>query len=150
MDLEQYNTMYFILFFLFKQKTAYEMRISDGSSDVCSSDLPIVGQNKLNEVYVVGHLHVDLFELTELPDMALSNRQGYKSDDPRYEAVREYVRKELLADILRRRETYTDLLNAEKKKQKEKAQRDTEARLRASVDARSEERRVGTECVSRG
>src|SRR3546814_1799650 len=28
------------LFFLFKQKTAYEMRISDWSSDVCSSDLP--------------------------------------------------------------------------------------------------------------
>ena len=97
--------------------------------------LPVVGQNKLNEVYVVGQLHVDLFELTELPDMALSNRQGYKSDDPRYEAVRDYVRKELLADILRRRETYTDLVNAEKKKQKEKAQRDAEARLRASVDA---------------
>src|SRR3546814_2597867 len=29
----------FILFFFFKQKTAYEMRISDWSSDVCSSDL---------------------------------------------------------------------------------------------------------------
>src|SRR3546814_1795249 len=28
-----------IAFFLFKQKTAYEMRISDWSSDVCSSDL---------------------------------------------------------------------------------------------------------------
>src|SRR3546814_4974124 len=29
----------FRLFFFFKQKTAYEMRISDWSSDVCSSDL---------------------------------------------------------------------------------------------------------------
>src|SRR3546814_7412367 len=29
----------FALFFFFKQKTAYEMRISDWSSDVCSSDL---------------------------------------------------------------------------------------------------------------
>src|SRR3546814_2100068 len=29
----------FWLFFFFKQKTAYEMRISDWSSDVCSSDL---------------------------------------------------------------------------------------------------------------
>src|SRR3546814_17163357 len=28
-----------MLFFFFKQKTAYEMRISDCSSDVCSSDL---------------------------------------------------------------------------------------------------------------
>src|SRR3546814_17048114 len=30
----------YVLFFFFKQKTAYEMRISDWSSDVCSSDLP--------------------------------------------------------------------------------------------------------------
>src|SRR3546814_11290791 len=37
--------MYF--FFFFKQKTAYEMRISDWSSDVCSSDL----QSKLQIVY---------------------------------------------------------------------------------------------------
>src|SRR3546814_16227450 len=28
-----------LLFFFFKQKTAYEVRISDWSSDVCSSDL---------------------------------------------------------------------------------------------------------------
>src|SRR3546814_5826227 len=32
-------------FFFFKQKTAYEMRISDWSSDVCSSDLLAVGQD---------------------------------------------------------------------------------------------------------
>src|SRR3546814_5894088 len=31
--------MSYILVFFFKQKTAYEMRISDWSSDVCSSDL---------------------------------------------------------------------------------------------------------------
>src|SRR3546814_10845118 len=31
--------MYYSCFFFFKQKTAYEMRISDWSSDVCSSDL---------------------------------------------------------------------------------------------------------------
>src|SRR3546814_8983217 len=29
------------MFFFFKQKTAYEMRISDRSSDVCSSDLDL-------------------------------------------------------------------------------------------------------------
>src|SRR3546814_20678300 len=35
------------LFFFFKQKTAYEMRISDWSSDVCSSDLlPLEGLSK--------------------------------------------------------------------------------------------------------
>src|SRR3546814_2101603 len=31
----------FVSVFLFKQKTAYEMRISDWSSDVCSSDLGV-------------------------------------------------------------------------------------------------------------
>src|SRR3546814_4632728 len=31
--------MSYVFFFFFKQKTAYEMRISDWSSDVCSSDL---------------------------------------------------------------------------------------------------------------
>src|SRR3546814_5986001 len=31
--------LYLLIFFFFKQKTAYEMRISDWSSDVCSSDL---------------------------------------------------------------------------------------------------------------
>src|SRR3546814_8598497 len=30
-----------VIVFFFKQKTAYEMRISDWSSDVCSSDLPV-------------------------------------------------------------------------------------------------------------
>src|SRR3546814_7066777 len=34
-----YCAEYFCCFFFFKQKTAYEMRISDWSSDVCSSDL---------------------------------------------------------------------------------------------------------------
>src|SRR3546814_1909196 len=31
--------LFLCFFFFFKQKTAYEMRISDWSSDVCSSDL---------------------------------------------------------------------------------------------------------------
>src|SRR3546814_3332981 len=36
---------FLLLFFFFKQKTAYEMRISDWSSDVCSSDLPVTVQD---------------------------------------------------------------------------------------------------------
>src|SRR3546814_4128062 len=37
-----YSIIFFfnVFLFFFKQKTAYEMRISDWSSDVCSSDLP--------------------------------------------------------------------------------------------------------------
>src|SRR3546814_8847886 len=41
-----------VYFFFFKQKTAYEMRISDWSSDVCSSDLKGVGE-KAMEILVV-------------------------------------------------------------------------------------------------
>src|SRR3546814_1887034 len=33
------SEVFYALVFFFKQKTAYEMRISDWSSDVCSSDL---------------------------------------------------------------------------------------------------------------
>ncbi|MDD2237174.1 MAG: ATP-binding protein, partial [Kiritimatiellae bacterium] len=95
--------------------------------------LPVVGQNKLNEVYVVGQLHVDLFELTELPDMALSNRQGYKTDDPRYEAVRIYVR-ELLAEILKMREVFTDTGKAKKKRKKVEQQQADEERLKQAID----------------
>src|SRR3546814_4105137 len=38
------------VFLLFKQKTAYEMRISDWSSDVCSSDLGAKRPRKLSQV----------------------------------------------------------------------------------------------------
>lgn len=96
--------------------------------------LPIVGQNKLNEVYVVGQLYVDIFELSELPDMALSNRQGYKSDDPRYEAVIKYVRTTLLPDILRKRSIYSNEQNREKKQRKLDNQKNTEAKFREAVD----------------
>src|SRR3546814_4799515 len=40
--------------FLFKQKTAYEMRISDWSSDVCSSDLTLLhGDTHLGNIYLL-------------------------------------------------------------------------------------------------
>lgn len=97
--------------------------------------LPVVGQNKLNEVYVVGQLHIDLFELTELPDMALSNRQGYKSDDPRYITVLDYIRNELLSDILKKREIFSDLSKSKKKEKREEELRKNEEKLKQSMDA---------------
>src|SRR3546814_3258571 len=42
-----------LVFFFFKQKTAYEMRISDWSSDVCSSDL--IRNNRGLEPTDLGH-----------------------------------------------------------------------------------------------
>src|SRR3546814_9363392 len=77
----------FFCCFLFKQKTAYEMRISDWSSDVCSSDLlvhrqwpdcpPYEGQHET----VVPHLTVahgaDVERLVRLdltPELPLTGR----------------------------------------------------------------------------
>src|SRR3546814_17745153 len=45
------------LFFLFKQKTAYEMRISDWSSDVCSSDLLVGVGREGNACSIAAGLH---------------------------------------------------------------------------------------------
>src|SRR3546814_9895184 len=44
-------------FFFFKQKTAYEMRISDWSSDVCSSDLLAGPLQRLQALDRSGHFH---------------------------------------------------------------------------------------------
>src|SRR3546814_5428408 len=40
-----------VLFVFFKQKTAYEMRISDWSSDVCSSDLADIWSEKHDDIW---------------------------------------------------------------------------------------------------
>ena len=96
--------------------------------------LPRVGQNKLNESYVVGQLHCDLFELSELPDMALSNRQGYKTDDPRYVLVERYVRDILLAQILAMRTRYTDEKNKAKKLAARRSLEKSEQKFKEAVD----------------
>src|SRR3546814_7682410 len=80
---------YFLfLFFFFKQKTAYEMRISDWSSDVCSSDL-------------------------------FADDTGFQE---KFAAVKR-ANKEKLANLVG-------------------------SRMGIRIDPRSEERRVGKECVS--
>lgn len=92
--------------------------------------IPSVGKNKLQEVYIAGQLHVDLFEETELPDMALSNRQGYKSDDKRYQEVLKYVKDELLPEILDMRSVYSECVNAKKKIKKLEEQKNREQELK--------------------
>src|SRR3546814_9767770 len=91
-------------FFCFKQKTAYEMRISDWSSDVCSSDLQLFVGASIG--FAIGPTDGATVEtLTRNADLAL-----YKSKDKGGNVVAAYV---------------------------------------ASLHAqRSEERRVGKECVS--
>lgn len=97
--------------------------------------LPVVGQNKLPEVFIVGQLHIDIFEFTELPDMALSNRQGYKSDDPRYQAVLDFVRNDLLPDVLKMRDIFVALGKKKKNEKKLEQQKLGETNFRKSIDS---------------
>src|SRR3546814_4017295 len=95
-------------FFFFKQKTAYEMRISDWSSDVCSSDL-------------IADILVD-------PEGALERRSHW-----------EKTSHSLLVGVI------LHVLYADEEK--------TLARVAGFMSdprrSRSEERRVGKECVSK-
>src|SRR3546814_8273060 len=78
--------VFFIVFF-FKQKTAYEMRISDWSSDVCSSDLRLhhlflvhdhaVGrrQDRLQQLVRILHLGAAVLALDEVRDQRSEERR---------------------------------------------------------------------------
>src|SRR3546814_7183689 len=66
----------FVMFFFFKQKTAYEMRISDWSSDVCSSDLPDQG---VRPTYCKG----DGARSWTVDDFCCSNPHSLPGDVPR-------------------------------------------------------------------
>src|SRR3546814_4728524 len=90
-----------LLFFFFKQKTAYEMRISDWSSDVCSSDL------------------------VDVEDDAAAGQVGIFTE----EAVAGFeIAGDIAAHFEQRNQRIADDV--------------------VVIDHRSEERRVGKECVS--
>src|SRR3546814_7913502 len=97
-------------FFFSKQKTAYEMRISDWSSDVCSSDL-------------------------SLPPMAIAKSApapAVRHEPPKHEPMRIAGRRVDAEGVVEVRYPYTD---------------EVIGTVPAGT-ARSEERRVGKECVS--
>ena len=95
--------------------------------------LPIVGKNSLYEVYIVGQLHVDMLEETTLPDIALSNRQGYKYDDPRYQEVIRYVRGELLPRLIALRANYATYSKMERDANRHEKDGSREALLKEQI-----------------
>src|SRR3546814_14213106 len=65
----------YVFIFLFKQKTAYEMRISDWSSDVCSSDLEMLaGDEHHDEIGRVVEL-IPIVFVTEHVDVRAHRRR---------------------------------------------------------------------------
>src|SRR3546814_10783699 len=94
------------VFFFFKQKTAYEMRISDWSSDVCSSDLRVA----------VGRQHFELLFAIDIGDF----------DNGNIESTAAQIVDRYLAVAL------VGLVHAKGQRRRR---------------GRSEERRVGKECV---
>src|SRR3546814_8657284 len=97
--------VFFFHFFFFKQKTAYEMRISDWSSDVCSSDL-----------------------------MTLPNRVAVPAMVTRLSGEDGFVNQDIIDRYVRYAQGHVGLIVVEA--------------TAVHANKRSEERRVGKECVS--
>src|SRR3546814_11249388 len=113
-DENYYCDCYF--FFFFKQKTAYEMRISDWSSDVCSSDLTDQAEAERGGNQIQQHGH------------------GRSSQDAAAPPPRPQSRRRALSTTTR---DEPDMAAA------------AISGVAKPAIARSEERRVGKECVSK-
>ena len=81
--------------------------------------LPDISTDRMGESYVVGQFHVDILEETELPDIASSNRQGYKEDDIRYLQTLELIKKYALRPIIELKKAATDEKNYIKNREKD-------------------------------
>ncbi|WP_052767545.1 MULTISPECIES: ATP-binding protein [Lacticaseibacillus] len=92
-----------------------------------------IGKNRLSEVYLVGEFFVDEFEDSQYPDMALSNRQGYKTDDPRYKVFSAWLEKTVKDAVSAKQAVVKERKRiTEEKKRLKQIQK--EADLRKSVD----------------
>src|SRR3546814_18044328 len=119
--------------FYFKQKTAYEMRISDWISDLCSSDL------------VVASARVDLVELDQLATAAAhQHQQGDKQHGQRLESDASHHHLVLLqAGCTRPLLSALQVLLSCPEERDDTTHQGNHGRNR-----RSEERRLGKECAS--
>src|SRR3546814_7360274 len=63
-----------VFFFFFKQKTAYEMRISDWSSDVCSSDLTRMSSSSCARICDWADVLASMISAVKLRSLVLQTR----------------------------------------------------------------------------
>src|SRR3546814_7808938 len=120
--------MVYVVFFFFKQKTAYEMRISDWSSDVCSSDLGLQARRREHRLGRSARQQDDERNAVLSPD---SSGQRAISQEAK-SAIMDISELITTDGVIAR-------LSASSKKQ---------ALQELAKRARSEERRGGKECVS--
>src|SRR3546814_12122512 len=127
-----------VVFFFFKQKTAYEMRISDWSSDVCSSDLHIIKNLPKSQASgVSGRVANAKVEVDTVPTF---------TDKAKFLA---YVKKTGDFDLMTTGMNASAVKARWENKKKVPGIGETQiVKLSLTKVKRSEERRVGKECVS--
>src|SRR3546814_3362271 len=81
----------FVIFFFFKQKTAYEVRISDWSSDVCSSDLRLRARNRAGaqgspDACLINSVSIPRLQATHSP--ASGEHSWHRASDPQCVEIR--------------------------------------------------------------
>src|SRR3546814_14869730 len=126
--------------FFFKQKTAYEMRISDWSSDVCSSDL--IGVRRVgafNEQGVLDRIQAGFQRIIGI-DQCQINVWQYTWQSSRFEFT-ELQLLGVLDDVARGCQNIRGVFQFDQTLLLQQQQR-------TGAIGRSEERRVGKECVS--
>src|SRR3546814_15600447 len=140
------------MFFCFKQKTAYEMRISDWSSDVCSSDL--TGESiSLREraehdqvrVAVEPGAHVRSQGDVQVLEVRLIERDNHRARRGRQERLDLTRLQHRAGRIIRIGDEYQRHVRIGGKRARECRQI---MAVRLCIGRRSEERRVGKEWVS--
>src|SRR3546814_14994010 len=143
--------------FFFKQKTAYELRISDWSSDVCSSDLIAVGVDGKQLQFRAGRIDdIAVGRRFERPVARIGDRLGRRialhdeqafADDRHVERLfARFVRalRELLGDAIEARALTRDRLRRLRRRRSEDVAELRLAALEADrTGVRSERRLVG-------
>lgn len=95
--------------------------------------LPDISTDRMQEAYVVGQFYIDLLENTDLPDIAASNRQGYKEDDIRIIETKNAIKEEALKSILNLKVEATKEKNYLKEREKEKKVSESKQKFDESI-----------------